>query len=91
VRLGCGAGASALRAATIFLHLFFLESHPHALSAAHDASSLWAAQPVLWQPMRDNVTAIIIKSCLMIPLLLGQSAEAEYETEHHHCDGDSRE
>jgi hypothetical protein len=68
----CGAGASALGAASDFLHLLLFESlskcQTHALSAVHDASSPWAAHPLfgLLQPTSDKVRAIITNAYLML-------------------------
>ena len=63
-------------AASASLHLFLLESlskcQTHALSAVHDASSLWAAHPLsgLPQPTSDKVRAIITNAYLMLVFLL---------------------
>ena len=69
----CGAGASALGAASAFLHLFLSEFQLHALSAVHDASSVWAAHPLfgLLQPTSDKVRAIITNAYLMLVFLEG--------------------
>jgi hypothetical protein len=71
--VGCGAGASALGAASACLHLFLSEFQLHALSAVHDASSLWAAHPLfgLLQPTSDKVRAIITNAYLMLVFLQG--------------------
>ena len=78
----CGAGASALGAASAFLHLFLSEFQLHALSAVHDASSVWAAHPLfgLLQPTSDKVRAIITNAYLMLVFLQGICG---WGTSHH--------